>query len=111
MRQTRSPRGLPLALALALGLLGLLFIVLFIGGGALAAPDKGKAGDELPGIDTSKLAPSEKAALLKFTDTFRSACGKPHSLRESLKSDPQCKRSQIAVQTMQQWFLEGLLPS
>jgi protein-disulfide isomerase len=85
----------------------------------LAGPRPGRAGPPdkpdkdvlIPGVELDKLTPSERANLVRLVEKYPSACGKPHSLLTSLKTDPKCRRSVIAVQTLRKWLLDGLLPS
>ncbi len=65
----------------------------------------------LPGLDLSGLDPTQVQGLDKLLDQKPSACGKPHSLRTSLKSDPKCKRSVFAARYLVTLLKAGLLPS
>jgi predicted DsbA family dithiol-disulfide isomerase len=62
-------------------------------------------------VDTSELRDSEKAAYEQLLDRLPSACGKAHSLRVSLKTDPRCKRSIFAARYIVRLFKAHLLPS
>src|SRR2546423_1599443 len=55
------------------------------------------SGDDVAGVDTSKLSEGQKGRFNALLDKFQSPCGKAHSLRTSLKSDPSCKRSVFAA--------------
>src|SRR5262245_6698906 len=67
-----------------------------------ASPDaatpsaKPTAGEPLPGVPVADLAPEQRKMFDGLVDKLQSACGKPHSLRTSLKTDPDCKRSIFA---------------
>jgi len=52
---------------------------------------------DIPDVDTDKLSDIEKAKLSKALDTLPSPCGKAHSLRTSVKEDPECKRAPFAA--------------
>lgn len=104
-----------LALALSLGLGGLGGL----GGSAQAAPTAEKkpvaaapapAGG-IPGLDTSKMTPTELKGLQELVEKFPSPCGKPHSLLVSLRSDTKCKRSVYAARYLQRLLTNGFLPS
>jgi thiol-disulfide isomerase/thioredoxin len=77
------------------------------GGGAARAADTGS----LPGIDLTGLDPSQIEALNRLLDEKPSACGKGHSLRTSLKTDPGCKRSAFAGRYLVRLLKAGLLGS
>src|SRR6476469_4943020 len=51
---------------------------------------------QVPNVDLSGLTDGDKASFMKLAEKFPSACGKAHSLLQSLKSDPKCKRSVFA---------------
>ncbi|MCS6912829.1 MAG: thioredoxin domain-containing protein [Myxococcales bacterium] len=90
----------------------LTLVGLLLGPVALAAaPDLAPANPSIPGVDTSQMTPSEKATLVRLAEKFPSGCGKPHSLLVSLRTDPGCRRSQMAIQTLRKWLLDGFLPS
>lgn len=55
------------------------------------------AVEELPGVDLSGLSEPAKTTFFRAIDKVQSPCGKPHSLRASLKTDPSCKRSTFAA--------------
>jgi predicted DsbA family dithiol-disulfide isomerase len=63
------------------------------------------------GLDTSGLDPSQIDSLNHLLDEKPSACGKSHSLRTSLKSDPSCKRSQYGARYLVKMLKAGLLGS
>lgn len=95
----------------AITLLALCWLLL-PGLGRAADKDKdNKAKEAAPGVDTSKMTQSERTHLKEMTDKFPSPCGKAHSLSTSLKSDPKCRRSQLAVRALQKWLTDGYLPS
>jgi protein-disulfide isomerase len=51
----------------------------------------------LPGIDVSKLEGDKAQLFYKLVNSFKSPCGKAHSLRTSFTSDTSCKRAPFAV--------------
>src|SRR5438094_10297966 len=59
------------------------------------APDTKDAKDLPASLEATGLDPSQVVALNRLLDEKPSACGKPHSLRTSIKTDPACKRSVI----------------
>ena len=75
-----------------------------------SAEAKPSAGP-IPGVDTSKMTPTELKTLQQLIDKFPSACGRAHSLRVSLQTDPRCKRSQAAVRYLQRLLTNGYLGS
>lgn len=77
---------------------------------AAAPGDKASTG-QLPGVDLTGLDPSQIDALNNLLDSKSSACGKGHSLRTSLKSDPSCKRSVFAARYLVRLLKAGLLGS
>jgi predicted DsbA family dithiol-disulfide isomerase len=74
----------------------------------LPAPVRGDAS--VP-VDLSELRDSEKAGFFRLLGRFSSACGKPHSLQTSLKTDPGCKRSVFAARYIARLFRAHLLES
>jgi predicted DsbA family dithiol-disulfide isomerase len=66
---------------------------------------------QVPNVDLSGLADSDKSAFMRLIDKYPSACGKAQSLEASLKSDPKCRRSVFAARYMVKLFKLGLLPS
>jgi predicted DsbA family dithiol-disulfide isomerase len=65
----------------------------------------------LPGIELDGLDPGQVKMLNRLLDEKPSACGKNHSLRTSLKTDPACKRSLFAGRYLVFLIKNGLLPS
>ncbi len=65
--------------------------------GAAAKSTAAVNDPSLPGVDLSKLQDDEKASFGRLTQKYPSACGKPHSLAVSLRTDPACKRSLYAA--------------
>lgn len=55
------------------------------------------AGDDVAGVDTGKMSEGQKGRFNALLDKYQSPCGKAHSLRTSLKSDPSCKRAVFAA--------------
>jgi len=51
----------------------------------------------LPGVDVSKLDAKAQKSFYKLVGTLTSPCGKAHSLRTSVTSDPLCKRAPFAA--------------
>lgn len=87
-------------------------------GGSAAAKDPPAGGERakgdraLPaGVDASALDPSQVDALNRLLDEKPSACGKGHSLRTSLRTDPGCKRSVFAARYLVRLLKAGLLGS
>ena len=60
-------------------------------------------------ITSEDLSPSQKEAFRRFLQKFPSACGKPHSLLTSLKTDPQCRLTGVAVRWLARLFAQGFL--
>ena len=63
------------------------------------APDSGASGapaaereylTEAPGVSVQHLSRGQRDAFLSVVNTERSPCGKPHSLAQSLRDDPEC---------------------
>src|SRR5437870_4932034 len=97
-------------------LFGLLLFSL--GAGAPPAPSSppvapsGPAGDnDIPKVNTDGMTPSERDALRRFLQKFPSACGKPHSLITSLRTDPKCALSVHAARYLAKLFSDGFLES
>jgi len=67
--------------------------------------------DAALGLDVAGLDPTQVDALDQLLDQKPSACGKSHSLRTSLKTDPACKRSQFAARYLVKMLKAGLLGS
>jgi protein-disulfide isomerase len=68
--------------------------------GAIKAADDAKRNEPktidmtpVPGLDVSKLPEKGQKIFFKLVDSFSSPCGKAHSLRTSIKDDPDCKRA------------------
>ncbi len=53
--------------------------------------------EEIPGVDLAGLKPDERQQFFRLVDSAPSPCGKPHSLRVSLKTDRDCRRSLFAA--------------
>jgi protein-disulfide isomerase len=53
--------------------------------------------EELSGIDVSDLKADSRQQFFRLLDDVPSPCGKGHSLRVSLKTDPECRRSTFAA--------------
>jgi predicted DsbA family dithiol-disulfide isomerase len=64
-----------------------------VSAGTVAAP-AGEGG--LP-VDLSSLRDDEKHSFYNLVKKYPSACGKAHSLEQSLKTDPKCRRSVYAA--------------
>lgn len=62
-------------------------------------------------VDLSPLHDDEKASFEKLIQQYPSACGKPHSLLVSVKTDPKCKRSVFAMRYIARLLAAHLLPS
>lgn len=77
----------------------------------LLAATGARADDALAGVDQSGLDDGQRTWLRELADKFPSACGKPHSLATSLKTDPGCKRSVIAANFIVRLLKMGLLKS
>ncbi len=69
------------------------------------------ATGEIPGLDTKSLSDSDRALFKRLVDKFPSACGKPHSLQVSLRSDPGCKLSLVASKWLLKLVNDGFLES
>ncbi len=70
----------------------------------IAAADAAKGGavaevDRTPvsGVDVSKLDAAKQERFFKLVGAMPSPCGKAHSLRTSVSSDPSCKRAAFAA--------------
>ena len=66
--------------------------------------------DGLP-VDLGDLRDDEKRSFYKLIDKYPSACGKAHSLKVSLQSDPKCKRSVFAARYIARLLKAHLLES
>jgi protein-disulfide isomerase len=66
---------------------------------------------EFPNIVTTGLTPLERETLKGLLTKFPSACGKPHSLLTSLRSDPGCKLSVVAGRWTAKLIGDGHLQS
>lgn len=66
---------------------------------ALERADPNRPVDTTPieGADVSKLSEDRKKLFYQLVDSLSSPCGKAHSLRTSVKTDPSCKRAPFAV--------------
>ena len=66
---------------------------------AAAPPAAENPADTTPlaGIDVSKLDGDKAQLFYKLVNSFKSPCGKAHSLRTSFTSDTSCKRAPFAV--------------
>src|SRR5438445_9824897 len=64
-----------------------------------------------PGVDLSKLGEGEKKIFFRAGQKLASACGKPHSLLTSAKTDPSCRRSTFALRMVARLAGEGFLES
>jgi len=93
------------ALALGIGLVGLTAFA------APPAPAPAADDNEIPKVNTESMTPSEREALKRLAQKFPSPCGKSHSLLTSLRSDPSCKLSTVAVRWMAKLFGDGYLES
>jgi protein-disulfide isomerase len=65
------------------------------------------AEEDLPGVELAGLSPDEQQQFFRLTDAAPSPCGKPHSLRVSLKTDPGCKRSLFAARYLKKLSAMG----
>ncbi len=69
----------------------------------VAAADAAKVGvnvnidrSPIPGVDVSKLEKAKQERFYQLVGALPSPCGKAHSLRTSVSSDPSCKRAPFA---------------
>ncbi len=107
-----GPRSIPLQVAiLRAAVLGLFLIPLFTAPAMSAPAAGGKAVDNLPGVDTSDLSPSEKDSFQQLLEKFPSACGKSHSLLVSLRTDAKCRRTVLAARWVHKLIKDGFLQS
>lgn len=60
----------------------------------------------LPGYDVSKLEAAKQDLFYKMVGALPSPCGKAHSLRTSVTSDPACKRAPFAVRLVQELIVD-----
>lgn len=75
--------------------------------GAIQAADKAKKPaidpnkpvdtTPVPGVDVAKLDERQQKSFFQLVDSFPSPCGKAHSLRTSVKDDPDCKVAPFAA--------------
>lgn len=65
---------------------------------------------ELP-VDTKDLRDDEKRTFARLIAKYPSACGKPHSLEQSLRTDSRCKRSLFAARYLVRLLKLHLLAS
>ena len=63
--------------------------------------------EDLPGVELAGLSPDEQQQFFRLIDAAPSPCGKAHSLRVSLKSDPDCKRSPFAARYLRKLATMG----
>ena len=63
--------------------------------------------ETLPGVDTADLKPDEKQQFFRLIDSAPSPCGKPQSLRASIKTDPDCKRAIFAARYLKKFSSFG----
>ncbi|HNN52860.1 MAG TPA: thioredoxin domain-containing protein [Pseudomonadota bacterium] len=75
-----------------------------------AAPAPAAVG-EYPGLDIKTLSEGDRGLLKRLLEKFPSACGKPHSLAVSLRTDPSCKLSGIASKWLLKMVIDGFLES
>ena len=75
------------------------------------ADPKAGAVEDLPGVDLAKLAADQKDRFFKLVDKLPSPCGKAHSLRASLKSDPTCRHAPFAARALARWVAMDDAPS
>jgi protein-disulfide isomerase len=73
------------------------------GGGPGGGGPGGGGGDaqgeqEAPGVDLSRLTEPQRTSFFSLINSEGSACGKPHSLAVSLKTDPGCSDSRHVAQ-------------
>jgi protein-disulfide isomerase len=88
--------------------IGVALIVLSISGYGKASAEDVSAP---PGVDLSKLDEGEKKIFFRVGGKVGSACGKAHSLLQSVKSDPSCRRSLLALRQAAKLSHEGYLES
>jgi protein-disulfide isomerase len=78
----------------------------------VAAANAAAPGNEAPpGVDLGKLDEGEKKIFFRAAGKVGSACGKPHSLLQSAKTDPSCKRSIFALRYAAKLANDGYLES
>ena len=65
---------------------------------------------EAPGVDVSKLGPSQRESFFVSINTEASACGKPHSLAVSLRDDDACRDSMHVAQFIADRIAAGAQP-
>jgi protein-disulfide isomerase len=72
-------------------------------------PDARPAQEEdIPGIELAGLSPDEQQQFFRILDAAPSPCGKAHSLRVSVKTDPACKRAPFAARYVKKLATAGL---
>jgi protein-disulfide isomerase len=74
-----------------------------------AAAKPAPTGD-LP-VDLKELRDDEKASFGRLLQKYPSACGKAHSLEQSLRTDPKCRRSVFAARYLVRLLNQHLLES
>src|SRR5688572_22241364 len=79
--------------------------------GVAAANAAPTANEVPPGVDLAKLDEGEKRIFFRAVGKAPSACGKAHSLLQSAKSDPACKRSIFALRFAAKLADDGYLES
>jgi protein-disulfide isomerase len=80
-------------------------------GQATAVAGGEPAQEAPPGVDLKSLDDFEKKVFFRVTNREPSACGKAHSLLQSLKVDPQCRKSLYAVRYVARLVDNGLTDS
>jgi protein-disulfide isomerase len=76
--------------------------------GAAAKPKGPPAPQEdLPGVKLDELNADAKAIFFSTIDRAESPCGKAHSLRTSIKTDPDCRRAPFAARWLARWAKVG----
>lgn len=75
------------------------------------APKPAAPSGDIPGLDTKSLSDSDRKLFTKLLDKFPSACGKPHSLSVSLRTDATCKSSLVASKWLLKLVNDGFLES
>lgn len=69
------------------------------------------AAGEFPGLETANLTGGERVLLKRMLEKFPSACGKPHSLLVSLRTDGNCRASKVAGKWLLKLISDGFLES
>ncbi len=75
---------------------------------ASASPTAAAAPASLAGVDLSGLNAEQKEHFAKLADTLESPCGKAHSLRMSVNTDPDCKRAVFAARQVARRLIDEL---